>query len=259
MHVRTPVAAAVVLATSIGLAAARDLTVVTRGGPMQEATQELFARAFTDATTIAVEEETWEGGIDALHTQAKAPENRLGPRAGGRRRAGHRLLRRPVREARLDDDRRQGPLPAAGRQRLRRRGRCRQPRSRVGSRQVSRHAWLGGILGRREVSRQTRPQSRRAWQSGGRADRRRRGARRRLQGAGHLRRCRSRLPQARPAQALRRVVAGWHRGFTYPRLGRRADDAAHPRRGSPRSTARNTGISASSGMPVSTRCRAGRS
>jgi putative spermidine/putrescine transport system substrate-binding protein len=75
MHVRTPVAAAVVLATSIGLAAARDLTVVTRGGPMQEATQELFARAFTDATTIAVEKETWEGGVDALHTQAKAPEN----------------------------------------------------------------------------------------------------------------------------------------------------------------------------------------
>jgi putative spermidine/putrescine transport system substrate-binding protein len=75
MHVRTPVAAAVILAMSFGLASARDLAVATRGGPMQEATKELFARPFAAATTIAVQEESWEGGIDALRTQAKAPDN----------------------------------------------------------------------------------------------------------------------------------------------------------------------------------------
>ena len=35
MHVRTPVAAAAILVMSFGFAAARDLTVVTRGGLMQ--------------------------------------------------------------------------------------------------------------------------------------------------------------------------------------------------------------------------------
>jgi putative spermidine/putrescine transport system substrate-binding protein len=75
MNVRTPVAAAVTLAMSFGFAAAHDLTVVTRGGPMQEATKDLFARPFTSATTIAVQDESWEGGIDAVRTQAKASDN----------------------------------------------------------------------------------------------------------------------------------------------------------------------------------------
>lgn len=75
MHVRTPVVAAVILAMSFGFAAARDLTIVTRGGLMQEATKDLFARPFATATTIAVQQESWEGGIDALRTQAKAPDN----------------------------------------------------------------------------------------------------------------------------------------------------------------------------------------
>ena len=75
MHVRTPVAAAVILAMSFGFAAARDLAVVTRGGLMQQATKDVFAKPFTTATTIAMQEESWEGGIDALRTQAKAPEN----------------------------------------------------------------------------------------------------------------------------------------------------------------------------------------
>ena len=56
-----------------------------------------------------------------------------------------------------------------------------------------------------------------------RADRRRRRARRRLQGAGHLRRRGPRVPQAGSAQALHRVVAGRRRGGAYPGLGRRAD------------------------------------
>jgi putative spermidine/putrescine transport system substrate-binding protein len=75
MHVRTLLAAAVILATSNGLATARDLTIVTRGGLMRDATKNVFARPFTTATTIAVAEESWEGGIDALRAQAKAPDN----------------------------------------------------------------------------------------------------------------------------------------------------------------------------------------
>jgi putative spermidine/putrescine transport system substrate-binding protein len=74
MHVRTPVAAVVILAMSFGFAAARDLAIVTRGS-MQQATKDVFAKPFTHATTLAVQEESWEGGIDALHTQAKAPDN----------------------------------------------------------------------------------------------------------------------------------------------------------------------------------------
>jgi putative spermidine/putrescine transport system substrate-binding protein len=75
MHVRTPVAAAAILAMAFGSAAARDLAIVTRGGLLQEATKTVFARPFTSATTIAVQEETWEGGVEALRTQGKAPEN----------------------------------------------------------------------------------------------------------------------------------------------------------------------------------------
>jgi putative spermidine/putrescine transport system substrate-binding protein len=75
IHVRTLLAAAVVLATLSGLAAARDLTVVTRGGLMQDATKNLFAHPFTAATTIPVQAETWEGGPEALRAQAKAPDN----------------------------------------------------------------------------------------------------------------------------------------------------------------------------------------
>ena len=75
MHVRTPVAAAVILAMFSGLADARDLAVVTRGGPMEEATKDIFARPFTAATTVAVQADLWEGGIDALRGQAKASDN----------------------------------------------------------------------------------------------------------------------------------------------------------------------------------------
>ena len=108
-------------------AAARDLTVVARG-PTQEAIKEVFVRPFTAATAIAVQIEGWEGGIDALRTQAKAPDNTWDLVMVDSDELATGCSRGPVREARLVGDRRQGPLPAAGGQRLRRRRRRRQPR-----------------------------------------------------------------------------------------------------------------------------------
>jgi putative spermidine/putrescine transport system substrate-binding protein len=75
MYVRPLVAAAAILAMSFGFAAARDLTVATRGGVMQEATRELLAKTFATATAIPMREDSWEGGIDALRNQAKAADN----------------------------------------------------------------------------------------------------------------------------------------------------------------------------------------
>jgi len=75
MHARSLVAAAAILALTLGSAAARDLTIVARGPTALKATKEVFARPFTGATTLGVLDESWEGGIDALRTQAKAPEN----------------------------------------------------------------------------------------------------------------------------------------------------------------------------------------
>jgi putative spermidine/putrescine transport system substrate-binding protein len=74
MHARSLVAAAATLALSCGPAPARDLTLVARP-PTQDATRQVFVRPFTEATAIAVQTESWEGGIEALRTQAKTPDN----------------------------------------------------------------------------------------------------------------------------------------------------------------------------------------
>jgi putative spermidine/putrescine transport system substrate-binding protein len=74
MHARSLVAAAAILALSCGLAAARDLTVVARP-ETQDATRRVFVRPFTEATAIATQIDSWEGGIDALRTQSKTPDN----------------------------------------------------------------------------------------------------------------------------------------------------------------------------------------
>ena len=258
MHARSLVAAAAILALSCGLAAARDLTLVARA-PTQDAIRQVFVRPFTAATAIAVQTESWEGGIDALRTQAKAPDNAWDLVMVDSDELATGCSRGPVREARLVGDRRQGPLPAAGGQRLRRRRRRREPGAGLGSRQVSRRAGLGGFLGCREVSRQARPAPRRARQPGVRTVRRRRVARRRLQGARDVRGRRSRVPPAGSAQALHRVVARRCRGGTHPGVRRRADDqrlGAGDRRGR---TGPALAISACSGRRAFTRCRAGRS
>ena len=74
MHARSLVAAAAILVLSCGLAAARDLTVVARLHT-QDAIKQVFVRPFIAATGIPAQTEGWEGGIDALRTQAKAPDN----------------------------------------------------------------------------------------------------------------------------------------------------------------------------------------
>jgi putative spermidine/putrescine transport system substrate-binding protein len=75
MHARTLLAAAVFLAASHATAMARDLTIVTRGETALGATQHVFTGPFTAATGLAVQTASWAGGIDALRTQAKAPDN----------------------------------------------------------------------------------------------------------------------------------------------------------------------------------------
>jgi putative spermidine/putrescine transport system substrate-binding protein len=74
MHARSLLAAAAMLALSSGLASARDLTLVGRA-PAPEALATLLIRPFTAATAIPVLSEVWEGGIEALRTQAKSPDN----------------------------------------------------------------------------------------------------------------------------------------------------------------------------------------
>ena len=159
MHARSLVAAAAILALSVGPAAARDLTVVARGARRRTRPGRCSSSPFTAATDHrGADRELGRRHRCAAHP-GEGSGQRLGPRDGGQRRTGHRLLGGPVREARLVGDRRQGPLPAAGGERLRRRRRRRQPGAGLGSRQVPRHARLGGFLGRREVSRQARPAS----------------------------------------------------------------------------------------------------
>ncbi len=74
MNARSLVAAAAILALSCGFATARDLTLVARA-PTEAAIKDVFVRPFTAATGLGAEIESWEGGIDALRTQAKAPDN----------------------------------------------------------------------------------------------------------------------------------------------------------------------------------------
>jgi putative spermidine/putrescine transport system substrate-binding protein len=76
MHARSLVAATAMLALSCGLAAARDLTVVGRASTL-DAVKTVFVRPFIEATSIPVQLEAWEGGIDALRTQIKTPDNAM--------------------------------------------------------------------------------------------------------------------------------------------------------------------------------------
>jgi putative spermidine/putrescine transport system substrate-binding protein len=72
MHARSLVAATAMLALCCSQAAARELSVLVRP-PDQDTINQVFAQPFSAATGIAVQIDTWEGGIDALRAQAKAP------------------------------------------------------------------------------------------------------------------------------------------------------------------------------------------
>jgi putative spermidine/putrescine transport system substrate-binding protein len=75
IHSRTLSAAAVLLAATIAAASARDLTVVSRGEALNDATRKVFAIPFTAAAAIPTQTESWDGGLDALHGQAKGADS----------------------------------------------------------------------------------------------------------------------------------------------------------------------------------------
>jgi putative spermidine/putrescine transport system substrate-binding protein len=54
-------------------AQARDLTVVSFGGSYQDAQREVYFAPFTEATGIALTEDSWNGGIGALRAKAEGP------------------------------------------------------------------------------------------------------------------------------------------------------------------------------------------
>jgi putative spermidine/putrescine transport system substrate-binding protein len=75
IHARTLSAAAALLAATIAAASARDLTVVSRGEALNDATRKVFAIPFAGAAAIPTQTESWDGGLDALHGQAKGADS----------------------------------------------------------------------------------------------------------------------------------------------------------------------------------------
>lgn len=75
IHPRTLSAAAVLLAATIAGASARDLTVVSRGEALNDATRKVFATPFAGAAAIPTQTESWDGGLDALRGQAKGADS----------------------------------------------------------------------------------------------------------------------------------------------------------------------------------------
>jgi putative spermidine/putrescine transport system substrate-binding protein len=80
MPVRTLLAAmalfvAPALAFQPAFASPNDLTIVTRDEALQRAMESAYVQPFTAITSTPVQQEVWEGGVDALRTQAKATDN----------------------------------------------------------------------------------------------------------------------------------------------------------------------------------------
>jgi putative spermidine/putrescine transport system substrate-binding protein len=67
--------AAPALAAPSAFASPNDLTIVTRDESLQHAMQSAYVQPFTGITGAPVQQENWEGGIDALRTQAKVTDN----------------------------------------------------------------------------------------------------------------------------------------------------------------------------------------
>jgi putative spermidine/putrescine transport system substrate-binding protein len=80
MLVRTLLAAVMLLAAQAlasppAIANPNDLTVVTRDESLETTLKFAYVQPFVSLTGISVQQENWEGGIDALRTQAKATDN----------------------------------------------------------------------------------------------------------------------------------------------------------------------------------------
>jgi putative spermidine/putrescine transport system substrate-binding protein len=75
MPARMLLAAVALLGASISCAAARDLTVVSRGPDSIEPMRKVFVQAFVGATDITAHQASWDGGIEALEAHLKAPDN----------------------------------------------------------------------------------------------------------------------------------------------------------------------------------------
>jgi putative spermidine/putrescine transport system substrate-binding protein len=75
MLARMFLVAAVMLGASIACAGARDLTIVSRGAGSVEPLRRVFVQPFVGATAIAVRQESWTGGIEALESHLKAQDN----------------------------------------------------------------------------------------------------------------------------------------------------------------------------------------
>ena len=57
------------------LAGPGDLVIVTRDDSFQRALQSAYVQPFTAVTGLPVQQLIWDGGLDALRTQAKSPDN----------------------------------------------------------------------------------------------------------------------------------------------------------------------------------------
>ena len=180
-------------------ALAQQITVVNFGGANANAQKKAFYEPF--------EKSRHQGRAGRIQRRAgqdqghgRDQEGHLGRGRGRVARRRARLRRGPVREARLHQDRQQGRLHAGGRHRVRHRHLRVVHGDGLQRRQAQDGAHdLGRLLGHEEVPRQARHAQGRALQPRVRADGRRREAGRRLQGAGHQGRRRSRVQEARPS------------------------------------------------------------
>ncbi|MGO7755795.1 ABC transporter substrate-binding protein, partial [Rhizobium ruizarguesonis] len=54
-----------------GMAAARDLTIVSWGGTFQDAQRDVFFTPFKTETNAPLSEDSWDGGVGVLRSKAQ--------------------------------------------------------------------------------------------------------------------------------------------------------------------------------------------
>ncbi len=75
MTLRMLMAALAAATLAASPATARDLTIVTWGGALQDAQREVYFKPFTAATSIPVREDNWDGGVGILRTKVESGSN----------------------------------------------------------------------------------------------------------------------------------------------------------------------------------------